>query len=117
MSFDTRTETASLILDRELKVTTSDRNVYWDEREIAGARISIEIGTVVRVETDKGYITEHLDGTKAELQLTAGEIDHLIEKLVLTKSLIGSDFLVYGHTDNYTKDGKYYTKDGVEITK
>jgi len=116
MSFDSTITTEKFDLERELQVTIADREISWTTGEI-GANIQLELSHVVRAETDRNYITERIRGASAELVLTAGEIDHLIEKLVLAKSLLGSDFLIYGHTDNYTKDGVDYTKDGVERTE
>ena len=112
-------EVANVKFEREFKVKASDRNLYWNEQEVPAVELTLLTRNLVRVELDGIWKSTAvpLDGTEVSFKATAEEIDELIVKLQLAKSLIGQDFLIFDHVDHYLSEGVTYTFDGKEVER
>ena len=104
-------------LNRVTEIQVSDWGVFDDANEHNGARVVVTTRHWVRVKTGE-YSSElnHLPRNESEFILTEAEIDQMIRNLTLAKSLLGSDFLIFGGKDgDYNQDGVQYHADGTPI--
>lgn len=80
------------------------------DAEYSAVRLEITQRTLIRDAVK--YDTVFTPTTSTILTLTVSDIDELIKRLEVAKSLIGKDFLIYDHRDRYTADDVSYDFDG-----
>lgn len=101
-------------LVRCFDATIADREVASAEGSIPAVSVKID-SHVFSHESFRTVGIGRLLESDTQLTLTAPEIDHLIARLTIARNLLGEDFLIYGHVNQYTLNGQQFTFDGTEV--
>ena len=111
---NTSFKSGNIVIDRKTGFLLSDIATIHAGMSDVNDGVKLEISQRTTIKQDN-FNTLWIPSNVISLTLSVDEIDSLIERLTLAKSLIGSDFLIYDHVDEYSKDDVQYDFDGKVI--
>ena len=111
---NTSFESGNIVVKRKTGFMLADTDTIHESMSDVNDGVRLQISQQIRLRQEN-HNTVWVPSNVVSLTLSVDEIDSLIERLTLAKSLIGSDFLIFDHVNEYSKDDVQYDFDGKVI--